>query len=266
MRICPKCGKENYNNSKYCDRCGKVLIGEDTARRNKRGLVLLAVVTVILIFLFIIGIVFVLRRNPTPTTEASPASTSEPEPEPEPDPEPDPEPEPEPDPEPDPDPEPHVLPSAIPDTFYVYNGHTYAFYDASRYGFYTYDEVVDFCRKQGGYLAVINDYKENNYLFSLVRDNYVNTVFFGYSDEDSEGNWKWSEGDSDYDNWTTDGDWDLPDNGIDYGEEEDYAEFNYESGKAGIPNDGTWNDAPFRSNTDVFLCEWDYDVVEALNN
>ena len=48
-----------------------------------------------------------------------------------------------------------------------------------------------------------------------------------------------------------------------YGGDEDYAEFNYERGKKGIPNDGTWNDAPFMDNTTTFICEWDFDVNKA---
>ena len=156
----------------------------------------------------------------------------------------------------------HIIPDSVPDKYYTYNGHTYAFYDASRYGFDSYREILDFCEKQGGHLAVINDSAENTFLFGTVRDNYVKTAFFGYSDEEEEGVWEWADGsDNDYENWTTYGDWDLPDNGIHYGGDEDYAEFNYERDKPGIPSDGTWNDAPFMDNTTVFICEWEY-VIE----
>lgn len=156
-----------------------------------------------------------------------------------------------------------VLPKSVPDEYYFYKDHTYAFYDASRYGFTTYEQVAEFCRQQGGHLAVINNDAENTYLFELLRDVSKITAFFGYSDEDSEGDWQWSDGDSSYSNWTTYGSWDLPDNGEAYGGDEDYAEFNYERGKKGIPNDGTWNDAPFMDNTTTFICEWDFDVNKA---
>ena len=156
-----------------------------------------------------------------------------------------------------------VLPKSVPDEYYFYKDHTYAFYDASRYGFTTYEQVAEFCRQQGGHLAVINNDAENTYLFELLRDISKITAFFGYSDEDSEGDWQWSDGDSSYSNWTTYGSWDLPDNGEAYGGDEDYAEFNYERGKKGIPNDGTWNDAPFMDNTTTFICEWDFDVNKA---
>lgn len=156
-----------------------------------------------------------------------------------------------------------VLPKSVPDEYYFYKDHTYAFYDASRYGFTNYAQVAEFCRQQGGHLAVINNDAENTYLFELLRDISKITAFFGYSDEDDEGDWQWSDGDSSYSNWTTYGSWDLPDNGEAYGGDEDYAEFNYERGKKGIPNDGTWNDAPFMDNTTTFICEWDFDVNKA---
>ena len=70
-----------------------------------------------------------------------------------------------------------ILPKSLPDEFYVEKDHTYAFYDASRYGFTTYKEVVDFCRQQGGHLAVINNAAENNYLFRLLRDVSEITAF-----------------------------------------------------------------------------------------
>ena len=105
---------------------------------------------------------------------------------------------------------------------------------------------------------------ENTYLFELLRDVSGITAFFGYSDEDEEGEWQWADGsNTGYTNWTTYGDWDLPDNGEEWGGDEDYAEFNYERGKPGIPSDGTWNDAPFMDNTTHFICEWDFDVKKA---
>ena len=152
------------------------------------------------------------------------------------------------------------LPKSLPDDFHLFRNHTYAFYDASRFGFTDYKQIADFCREQRGHLAVINDAAENSYLFKLLRETTDSTAFFGYSDEDNEGDWKWSDGDSSFTNWTTYGDWSLPDNGIEYGGDEDYAEFNYEKGKYGIPSDGSWNDADFMENTTLFICEWDYDV------
>ena len=164
----------------------------------------------------------------------------------------------------------YQLPTAVPDEYYYYNGHTYALYDASRYSFSTYDEVSDFCHEQGGHLAVINDRAENSYLYDLMKENSKITVFFGYTDKDEEGQWVWDGDESDYENWTRSGDWDLPDNGESWGGGEwknggeDYAEFNYDRlTNWGAPNDTTWNDAAFMENTTLFFCEWDYDMREA---
>ena len=145
----------------------------------------------------------------------------------------------------------------LPDEFIPFNGHTYAFYDASRYEFESYQQVADFCREMHGHLAVINDLAENNFLFGKLREKQIVTAFFGYSDEKEEGKWEWSDGGSTFENWTKVGSWSLPDNGIEWNGDEDYAEFNYEKDKSGIPSDGTWNDAPFEENTATFICEWD---------
>ena len=144
-------------------------------------------------------------------------------------------------------------------TDYRLNGHSYALYDAKKLDLNSYTDVKDFCNEQGGYLAVINSQEENDYLFDVISEKSKKTVFFGYSDEESEGNWTWANGTSNYRNWTRTDDVFQPDNGSGYtGGDEDYAEFNYERG-TDCPNDGTWNDAPFRDNTDLFLCEWDYE-------
>lgn len=167
-------------------------------------------------------------------------------------------------------PEDYVLPTAIPDEYYYYDGHTYAFYDAHRYGFETYDEVSEFCHEQGGHLAVINNRGENSFLYNLMKENYKITVFFGYTDKDQEGVWVWDGDESDYENWTRTGDWNLPDNGESWGGGEwknggeDYAEFNYDRDTNwGAPNDTTWNDATFMENTTIFFCEWEYDMRDA---
>ena len=163
-----------------------------------------------------------------------------------------------------------VLPKAKPEKYYYHDGHTYGFYDASRYGFTSYDEVSDFCHEQGGHLAVINDNPENSFLYDLVKENYKTTAFFGYTDQEEEGTWVWDGDKSDYENWTRGGDWDLPDNGERWGggeqmnSGEDYAEFNYDNDTNwGAPNDSTWNDAAFMENTKIFICEWEFIIEEA---
>lgn len=266
MKICPYCGKENSNNSVYCESCGKSLQDRNGKNDSKKIKKIMAMTAAGLAIILIAGgTVLLIRKNginklPDQSVAAT-TDTSNIEPESEPLPESEPEPEPEPEPELEPKSEYYVLPSVLPETFYFYNDHTYGVYNADRLGLDSYAAVVDFCREQGGHLAVINDQAENNYLFGIVRDNYSKTAFFGYSDEWEEGSWEWRDGDSDYENWTVYGQH-QPDNGSGYGGDEDYAEFNYER-ETQSPNDGTWNDAPFRHNTDTFICEWDYDVEEA---
>ena len=152
-----------------------------------------------------------------------------------------------------------VYPTELPNGIYTFNGHSYGVYDANDYDLTTYSAVSNFCREQGGHLAVINNQTENDYLYNLMASLYDHTVFFGYSDENKEGNWQWDGDDSTYENWTQWGDWDLPDNGRDWGGNEDYAEFNYDTIHDWSPRDGTWNDAPFMDNTSIFICEWEYE-------
>ena len=169
---------------------------------------------------------------------------------------------------PEEEPEERVLPSVIPDTYYVYDGHTYGFYNADNLGLDAYHKVSEFCREQGGHLATINNTSENSFLFNILRKNHDETAFFGYSDETEEGNWQWDYGNSSYVNWTKYGQ-QQPDDGAPHGTSEDYAEFNYDGNKEpsyNVPSDGTWNDAVFKRNTNLFICEWEFYVEKELNN
>ena len=289
MKICPKCGKENTNNSSYCIQCGNSFGREDRSNKDTNKILNTVIVAEgVLILAFMIGgIVYLLGKNSGPelpggtstvaltgheespeggsssdtgmtsdigdtseggsTSEEKPGSegeTTEKE-------------------------SLYVIPDVYPDQFYVYEGHTYGFYNAAALDLPTYWEVSKFCREQGGHLATINYEDENVYLFGILRNHYDNTAFFGYSDADKEGTWQWDNEECSYSNWTQNSYRIQPDNGVEYGGNEDYAEFNYDGNKPAseaIPNDGTWNDAPFRRSTDLFICEWEYDVVEALNN
>ena len=265
MKICPKCGFENSNNSKYCESCGKVF-SETKELAESKEIIMKTVAGVLALALITGGALLFFKdtnlkgkasrtnnaknaiKGLTSSIKPAPFNVSD-----------------------------YVnldhkytIPSSFPDDFYVYNGHTYGFYNADAYGFDSYSKVSLFCQQQGGHLAVINDSSENKFLFDLVRSNYDCTAFFGYSDERQEGNWVWEGDDSDYENWTTYGVWNLPDNGESWGGGEwknggeDYAEFNYDLRKSDIPNDGTWNDATFRENTDIFICEWEYDVEKVI--
>ena len=255
---CPVCGKENIESNLYCYSCGARLSGKPPGSDKKKTLQLL-LIAVLMGILLVECCLFIINPRPDPGAGpdqepvAETASTADTEPKPKPEPKP-------------------VRPNSLPDQYYYHNGHTYGFYNAADLGYDTYDKVSEFCHNQGGHLAVINGPEENEYLFNLVRDNYNKTVFFGYTDKDEEGKWVWDGEGSGYTNWTTTGDWNLPDNGARWGGGEwaqggeDYAEFNYDgkNGQGGSPNDSTWNDAKFMENTKVFICEWEFDMNDAV--
>lgn len=270
MKICPKCGIENSNNSRYCVGCGNALIKTGKNGKNYNRILVLVAGALAIVFL-LGGMVLVMKSGKKadssssivasePTQEETSVTEMETETEIENEAELESETE-------IPVESPSVSnteskvyePSSAPANYYFHNGHTYGFYNAAALGLNTYRKVADFCQSQGGYLAVINDEEENDFLFDLVSKNFINTAFFGYSDEQREGFWEWAEGDSDFHNWTVYGQ-NQPDDGN--GRGEDYAEFNYERGTSSA-NDGTWNDAQFRKNTDTFICEWDYDMGAA---
>ena len=130
-----------------------------------------------------------------------------------------------------------------------FNGHTYAMYDMDDVGVNSYSEMKAFCEERGGYLAVINSYEENQAIYQYILSKGKKMAFFGYSDENSEGNWEWARDQGNtYTNWAEG----QPNNGANNtnGEGEDYAHFKQDG-------NGTWNDAPFGSNTSNFICEWD---------
>lgn len=138
-------------------------------------------------------------------------------------------------------------PIAAPMTF---NGHQYAMYDMNDLGVDSYTALKEYCEGLGGHLAVINYAEENQAIYEYLLNNGKTMAFFGYSDENSEGSWEWAvdQGNS-YTNWA-DG---QPNNGAnnENGREEHYAHFMENK-------DGAWNDAPFKSNTSVFICEWEF--------
>ena len=147
---------------------------------------------------------------------------------------------------------------------FTYGNSVYAIYNMSSYGLNTikvqgvdneheeFAYMVDFCRARGGYLAVINDEKENDFLFGKVMETDEDSAFFGYTDWEEEGNWKWVDRDSSYVNWAPG----QPNNGVatpdgtlKFGE--DYGQFFHST------KDGTWNDSKIHINTRAFIVEWD---------
>lgn len=136
--------------------------------------------------------------------------------------------------------------SNVPNDAFEYNGHYYKIYNNCN----TWEDALSYCENLGGHLATITSAEENDALFNYMKKSGYETAYFGFSDKDNEGNWKWVTGENvDYTNWSS-----GEPNNDGYGEE-NYAEFYYKY------NDGTWNDGNFNNGTTNdrcnFICEWD---------
>ena len=131
-----------------------------------------------------------------------------------------------------------------------YTGHLYEFYTLPESewesGPITWQQAEKRCEWKGGHLAVIESSTENFLLYSAMKAKGYENAYFGFSDESSEGNWKWVDGTSTaYTNWHSG----EPNNqdGIEH-----YAMF-YEKFQ-----DGTWNDADGIIDAGcAYICEWD---------
>lgn len=131
-----------------------------------------------------------------------------------------------------------------------YTGHLYEFYTLPESewesGPITWRQAERRCEWKGGHLAVIESSTENFLLYSAMKAKGYENAYFGFSDESSEGNWKWVDGTSTaYTNWHSG----EPNNqdGIEH-----YAMF-YEKFQ-----DGTWNDADGIIDAGcAYICEWD---------
>lgn len=131
-----------------------------------------------------------------------------------------------------------------------YTGHLYEFYTLPESewesGPITWQQAERRCEWKGGHLAVIELSTENFLLYSAMKAKGYENAYFGFSDESSEGNWKWVDGTSTaYTNWHSG----EPNNqdGIEH-----YAMF-YEKFQ-----DGTWNDADGIIDAGcAYICEWD---------
>lgn len=134
----------------------------------------------------------------------------------------------------------------IPADAIVHNGHSYYLYDNDCK---SWDEVLKFCDLKGGYPVVINDSVENEVMYQYMLDMGREATLIGYTDRDTEGIWKWVEGDdSDFTDWGTNDAGVLePNSDSPY---EDYAQLDIEM------HDGYWNDCAFAFETVSFICEW----------
>ena len=135
----------------------------------------------------------------------------------------------------------------IPQEASEFNEHFYYVYNLDTVN--TWEEAKQYCKDQGGYLATITSPEENEFVYSYLKNNFgYESAYFGFTDQDEEGNWVWDNGEiSSYTNWHS---------GEPNGENpnEDFAMFYYKY------SDGTWNDGDFEKRTVnsgvVFICEW----------
>lgn len=142
---------------------------------------------------------------------------------------------------------------SIPSDAFNYNGHSYYIYSGVAK---TWAEAKAYCESLGGYLAVINDEAENTALYNYMTSGGYQSAYFGYSDSENEGIWKWVSNDtSNYANWS-------PGEPNQERATEDYAMFYFKY------TDGKWNDGDFYGNTvqdtSAFICEWN--SLEKIND
>lgn len=123
----------------------------------------------------------------------------------------------------------------------------------------TWEAAQQYCESLGGHLATITSQEENDYIYKVVRDAGYTSAYFGLTDVDTEGTWKWITGEPlSYQNWHKG----EPNS---ENQNEDYAMFYYKY------SDGTWNDGDFGGRTvssgRVFICEWDdAEAYESFQN
>ena len=130
----------------------------------------------------------------------------------------------------------------------TFQGHSYYIFDGNSK---TWEMAHTYCKSRGGYMAVIESELEDVFLFNYMIDSGRNEVYFGLSDAESEGNWKWVDNkSSSYNNWGVNDDGEIEPNKD--AKDENYAEFD-----ASLIS-GRWNDCGFGRDTSAYICEWDY--------
>ena len=115
----------------------------------------------------------------------------------------------------------------------------------------SWEEAKQYCEQLGGHLAVINDVNENAFLYSYMLNCGYESAYFGFIDENQDGNWKWVDGTTgNYTNWA---------GGEPSSLSEPYGMYYYKF------TDGTWNDGRWGDDTTAFICEWESSVPETSN-
>lgn len=122
--------------------------------------------------------------------------------------------------------------------FRYYEGNLYAFINTPMY----WKDAKEFCEACGGHLATVSSEGENTQLKEMASEKGSGYTALGFSDEETEGDWKWITGEPDrYTNWRSG----EPNNA--YGTGQDHA-YMYENGE--------WDDGYDRI-ISPFFCEWE---------
>ena len=133
-------------------------------------------------------------------------------------------------------------------TAFNYNGHSYYTFSGKAS---SWEDAQKYCESLGGYLAVINDLDENDFLFSLIQQQGFYDAYFGYYLDDSDPmdcRWKWVHGTSSFVHW-------------DEGEPNNNGR-NERNGM--FYGSSYWNDGHFGAVSE-FICEWDYEDASVVN-
>lgn len=136
----------------------------------------------------------------------------------------------------------------IPESAVEYTSHYYLIYSDI---VASWEEAKQYCEQLGGHLAVINDVDENAFLYSYMLNCGYESAYFGFIDENQDGNWKWVDGTTgNYTNWA---------GGEPSSLSEPYGMYYYKF------TDGAWNDGRWGDDTTAFICEWESSTSEASN-
>lgn len=131
----------------------------------------------------------------------------------------------------------------IPEDARIFRGHDYWLFQHKGDA----HSAQAYCQSLGGHLATITSKEENDFLFEYIKSKGHSNAYFGLTDAEEEGVWKWVTGEPvEYTNWHS-----SEPNGETASE--DWAMFYWKF------SEGTWNDGGPNtlSGGDMYLCEWD---------
>ena len=142
---------------------------------------------------------------------------------------------------------------SIPENPLVYNNHSYYVFNAQEVNVNSWEQAQAYCKARGGHLAVITSPEENQKIYDYMVSSGISSAYFGLSDSETEGSWKWANGEAfSYTNWT--------ENAPEYDSTEYY--YNNYKDYAAFQADGSgkWVDNTFYNYSDdspiYFICEW----------